>query len=461
MAFSTFRTPFEFVGKLEILKERQGANGKTLQGTIQTNEKGTYKRIVFGTALKEQGSILLEATSFNNPVTFTLNEVDDKGVVKKFQYSGGKPLTEEQKASITDLWKSTYTIKGKKVTEYHHSKDFIEDIQKNILGLVEKGNYFKVTGVVEKSAYQGDIQERYVYNNIEYLNIKPQKEYLKVSETVVYKKNDIKENSMTVYQAFRVSTKQGYKEIWYKGDKVIKFDKKYLYEGNFEDMDISDNIIFTSNIEHLKEFEKGRICISYYPVNKSASIEEKPDISQLQGTYKIMYDRLMEQGLTEKANNLLSSLSRNIKVAEGGNFRQFYLNEFIFADVTMEIIETVFDNDYYESTPALIDKAMDKKMKGEMNFDDIVINKRRKVDVAFDEFNQDNDFGSFEDNVKDSEVLKETENKNEIEVKEETKENKEFKKEDFDFEKEVEKDDTVKETEKDENSDDDIIEFPF
>lgn len=457
MAFSTFRTPFEFVGQLEILKERQGANGKTIQGTIQTNEKGTYIRVVFGTKLKEQGSILLEATSFNNPVTFTLNEVDSKGVAKKFEYSGGKPLTEEQKASITDLWKSTYKIKGKNLTEYHHSKDFITDIRKNVLGLVEKGGYFKITGNVEKSVYQGNIQERYVYDNIEYLVTKPQEEYLKVTETVIYKKEDIKDKSMAVYQAFRTATKQGYKEVWYKGDKVIKFDKKYILNGNFDYMDIEDNIIFTKDMEHLKEFEKGKVCINYYPVHKSTEIEEKPDISQLQGNYKIMYDKLIEAGLKEKAKNLLTNLSKNIKVAEGGNNRQYYLNEFMFTDTTLEIVETVFDSEYYESTPKLIDKAMSKEMKGKMKLDDISINKKRKVDVAFDGFNQDDDFGNFEDNTKDSKIL-ESDNKEEKteKVKEETK------KEDFDFEKEMEKDENVeKKEETSDSSDDDITEFPF
>lgn len=457
MAFSTFRTPFEFVGQLEILKERQGANGKTIQGTIQTNEKGTYIRVVFGTKLKEQGSILLEATSFNNPVTFTLNEVDSKGVAKKFEYSGGKPLTEEQKAEITDLWKSTYKIKGKNLTEYHHSKDFITDIRKNVLGLVEKGGYFKITGNVEKSVYQGNIQERYVYDNIEYLVTKPQEEYLKVTETVIYKKEDIKDKSMAVYQAFRTSTKQGYKEVWYKGDKVIKFDKKYILNGNFDYMDIEDNIIFTKDMEHLKEFEKGKVCINYYPVHKSTEIEEKPDISQLQGNYKIMYDKLIEAGLKEKAKNLLTNLSKNIKVAEGGNNRQYYLNEFMFTDTTLEIVETVFDSEYYESTPKLIDKAMSKEMKGKMKLEDISINKKRKVDVAFDEFNQDNNFGNFEDNTKDSKIL-ESDNKEEKteKVKEETK------KEDFDFEKEMGKDENVeKKEETSDSSDDDITEFPF
>lgn len=462
MAFSTFRTPFEFVGQLEILKERQGANGKTIQGTIQTNEKGTYIRVVFGTKLKEQGSILLEATSFNNPVTFTLNEVDSKGVAKKFEYSGGKPLTEEQKASITDLWKSTYKIKGKNLTEYHHSKDFITDIRKNVLGLVEKGGYFKITGNVEKSVYQGNIQERYVYDNIEYLVTKPQEEYLKVTETVIYKKEDIKDKSMSVYQAFRTATKQGYKEVWYKGDKVIKFDKKYILNGNFDYMDIEDNIIFTKDMEHLKEFEKGKVCINYYPVHKSAEIEEKPDISQLQGNYKIMYDKLIEAGLKEKAKNLLTNLSKNIKVAEGGNNRQYYLNEFMFTDTTLEIVETVFDSEYYESTPKLIDKAMSKEMKGKMKLEDISINKKRKVDVAFDEFNQDDNFGNFEDNTKDSKILENDNGKEKTEkVKEETK------KEDFDFEKEMKKDDNIEKKEVEEkeeafdSSDDDITEFPF
>lgn len=462
MAFSTFRTPFEFVGQLEILKERQGANGKTIQGTIQTNEKGTYIRVVFGTKLKEQGSILLEATSFNNPVTFTLNEVDSKGVAKKFEYSGGKPLTEEQKASITDLWKSTYKIKGKNLTEYHHSKDFITDIRKNVLGLVEKGGYFKITGNVEKSVYQGNIQERYVYDNIEYLVTKPQEEYLKVTETVIYKREDIKDKSMSVYQAFRTATKQGYKEVWYKGDKVIKFDKKYILNGNFDYMDIEDNIIFTKDMEHLKEFEKGKVCINYYPVHKSTEIEEKPDISQLQGNYKIMYDKLIEAGLKEKAKNLLTNLSKNIKVAEGGNNRQYYLNEFMFTDTTLEIVETVFDSEYYESTPKLIDKAMSKEMKGKMKLDDISINKKRKVDVAFDEFNQDDNFGNFEDNTKDSKIL-ESDNKEEKteKVKEETKE------ENFDFEKEIEKNDNIEKKEVEvkegasDSSDDDITEFSF
>ena len=262
---------------------------------------------------------------------------------------------------------------------------------------------------------------------------------------------------MTVYQAFRTATKQGYKEVWYKGDKVIKFDKKYILNGNFDYMDIEDNIIFTKDMEHLKEFEKGKVCINYYPVHKSAEIEEKPDISQLQGNYKIMYDKLIEAGLKEKAKNLLTNLSKNIKVAEGGNNRQYYLNEFMFTDTTLEIVETVFDSEYYESTPKLIDKAMSKEMKGKMKLEDISINKKRKVDVAFDEFNQDDNFGNFKDNTKDSKIL-ESDNKEEKteKVKEETK------KEDFDFEKEMEKDENVeKKEETSDSSDDDITEFPF
>ena len=484
MSFSK-RSPFEFIGKLEILKDRILSNGNEVKGTFQTNDKGTYERLVFGTKLERQGSLKLEVTAFNNPVTFTLKEVDSKGVAKKLNYSGGKPLTESQRNDITDIFKSQYFVKGKNVKEFNHSKDYVAFIKNNIVKLIEKGTYFRVSGHMEKSVYNDSIMEKYVFNNIEVLNTKPNKEYLQVYETFTYKKEDVKDTSIGVLEYFRVSTKEGYHDVWYKSNKIIKLDPNFLFEGNFDTFKLEENVILTSYLEQMKQFNRGIVRLGYYPVIKSTETKEiNKDISELSKPYQLMYQSLMEKGLKEKAEQLLKSASKNIQVAEGGNPRSYYLNEFCFTDGSMNIIETSYDNEFNESTVKLINEAMKKENKGTRTLENICINKKTKVGISEEFFGEDNnEFGDFNDSLGDNDFLNdvnEVEEQKDIEVKEDITEKKEFnfntKQEVLEEIKETEietpKEDTVKEiykkkevkkekVENIDNSDDEFEDFPF
>lgn len=484
------RSPFEFIGRLEILKNRVLSNGNEVKGTFQTNDKDTFERLVFGTKLERQGSLRLEVTSFNNPVTFTLKEVDSKGVAKKFNYSGGKPLTENQRENITDIFKSQYFIKGKNVKEFNHSKDYVAFIKDNIVKLIEKGTYFKVTGYLEKSAYNDSIMEKYVFNNIEILNTKPIKEYLQVYETFTYKKEDVKDNSIGLLEYFRVATKSGYQDVWYKSNKVMKLDPKFLFEGSFDSFTLEENIILKSNLEQMKQFNRGIIRLRYYPVIKSTETKDiSKDISELSKPYQMMYQSLIEKGLKEKAEQLLKSASKSIQVAEGGNPRSYYMNEFCFTDGNMNIIETSFDNEFNESTVKLINEAMKKENKGKKTLESICINKKTKIEISEEVFEEDNnEFGDFNDSLKDNKFLnnvnkveEQLDNKKEEDTKEDN-----TKKEEFNFdtkqensgvienktETETVKENDKKETPKNEetkkekvenvdNLDDEFEDFPF
>ena len=105
MAFNQFRINFEFLGKLEVLKDGKDSNGNDIRGTIRDNGKG-FTKLVFKGNAGEQGDFYLELNGFANPVKFTLNEVDDKGNNKTYDFNGGK--LKYQESEIKDLYKSTY-----------------------------------------------------------------------------------------------------------------------------------------------------------------------------------------------------------------------------------------------------------------------------------------------------------------------------------------------------------------
>lgn len=471
------RSPFEFIGRLEILKNRVLSNGNEVKGTFQTNDKGTFERLVFGTKLEKQGNLRVEVTSFNNPVTFTLKEVDSKGVAKKFNYSGGKPLTESQRENITDIFKSQYFIKGKSVNEFNHSKDYVAFIKNNIVKLIEKDTYFRVTGYLEKSAYNDSIIEKYVFNNIEVLNTKPVKEYLQVYETFTYKKGDVKDTSIGLLEYFRVATKSGYQDVWYKSEKIMKLDPNFLFEGSFDSYTLEENIILQSYLEQMKQFNRGIVRLGYYPVIKSTETKDiSKDISELSKPYQLMYQSLIDKGLKEKAEQLLKSASKSIQVAEGGNPRSYYLNEFCFTDGNMNIIETSFDNEFNESTVKLINEAMKKENKGKKTLESICINKKTRVEISEEVFGEDNnEFGDFNDSLKDNEFLNsvnEVEEQLDNKVKEVTKEAN-TEKEEFNFDTEQDKSEETKKeipkkeeikkekVENVEDLDDEFEDFPF
>ena len=409
MAFNNFRVNFEFQGKLEVLEAKE-VNGREQKGSVRDNGNGFTKVVLLGKA-GNQGDFYLEANMFSNPVSFTLNEVDSKGVNKKYEFNGGN--LKYDPSEIKDLWKAKFNIKqGDKEHIFYHSKDFGNQIIKMLPNIKKNKDFiYKIKGTVSKGFYEGRLMENFVFNQFEILGKVKEESYLKVHEMFAYKKENLKGISIPVYETININTKdKGNKELLFKGNKTLKFHKDYILNGTMSSIDLKDNPIIKPYIEDLMMYDLGKIKVYYKPViNKTRQEEEKIDIENLPLHFKVSYDMLVERGKEEEAKKLIQSITNSIRISEGGGFRDYYITEFeLSTDYPLKVSEPISVKDFLESNISNLSRATLKENKGKMLLNSLLINKSNETVIETNSIFDNNDM-SFEDNLKDNDIIGNTE----------------------------------------------------
>ena len=445
MAFNNFRINFEFQGKLEVLEAKE-VNGREQKGSVRDNGKGFTKVVLLGKA-ENQGDFYLEISMFSNPVTFTLNEVDSKGENKKYDFSGGK--LKYDPSEIKDIWKSNYKIKqGDKEQMFYHSKDFGNQVIKMLPNIKKNKDFiYKIKGTVSKGMYEGRVIENFNITQIDISGKVNEESYLKIHEMFAYKREDLKGISIPVYETMNVKTKdKGNKELFFKGDKTLKFHKDYIMNGTMNSVVIKNNPIIKPYIEDLMLNELGKIKVYYKPViNKTKQEEEKIDTENLPPQFKISYDMLMGMGKEEEAKKLIQSVTNAIKISEGGGFREYYITEFEYStDYALKVSETLTVGEFLETNLSNLAKATKTENKGKMLLNSLLINKSNETVIETSNI-FDNSELSFEDNLKDNDI---------IGITEETVEEEDF----FNKEEKI-KEEQQKEKEQESNTDEEFDEI--
>ena len=409
MAFNNFRVNFEFQGKLEVLEAKE-VNGREQKGSIRDNGKGFTKVVLLGKA-ENQGDFYLEISMFSNPVTFTLNEVDSKGENKKYDFSGGK--LKYDPSEIKDIWKSNYKIKqGDKEQMFYHSKDFGNQVIKMLPNIKKNKDFiYKIKGTVSKGMYEGRVIENINITQIDILGKVKEESYLKIHEMFAYKREDLKGISIPVYETMNVKTKdKGNKELFFKGNKTLKFHKDYIMNGTMSSVELKNNPVIKPYIEDLMLNELGKIKVYYKPViNKTKQEEEKIDTENLPPQFKISYDMLMGMGKEEEAKKLIQSVTNAIRISEGGGFREYYITEFEYStDFALKVSETLTVGEFLETNLSNLTKATKNENKGKMLLNSLLINKSNETVIETSNI-YDNSERSFEDNLKDNDIIGTTE----------------------------------------------------
>lgn len=445
MAFNNFRVNFEFQGKLEVLEAKE-VNGREQKGSIRDNGKGFTKVVLLGKA-ENQGDFYLEISMFSNPVKFTLNEVDSKGENKKYDFSGGKLKYDE--SEIKDIWKSNYKIKqGDKEQMFYHSKDFGNQVIKMLPNIKKNKDFiYKIKGTVSKGMYEGRVIENFNITKIDILGKINEESYLKIHEMFAYKREDLKGISIPVYETMNVKTKdKGNKELFFKGNKTLKFHKDYIMNGTMSSVELKNNPIIKPYIEDLMLNELGKIKVYYKPViNKTKQEEEKIDTENLPPQFKISYDMLMGIGKEEEAEKLIQSVTNAIRISEGGGFREYYITEFEYStDFALKVSETLTVGEFLETNLSNLAKATKNENKGKMLLNSLLINKSNETVIETNSIFDSSEV-SFEDNLKDNDIIGTTE---------ETVEEEDF----FDKEEKI-KEEQQKEKEQESNTDEEFDEI--
>lgn len=409
MAFNNFRVNFEFQGKLEVLEAKE-VNGREQKGSIRDNGKGFTKVVLLGKA-ENQGDFYLEVNMFSNPVSFTLNEVDSKGENKKYEFSGGK--LKYDPSEIKDIWKSNYKVKqGDKEQVFYHCKDFGNQIIKMLPSIKKNKDFlYKIKGTVSKGMYEGRVIENFNITQIDILGKVNEESYLIVHEMFAYKREDLKGISIPVYETMNVKTKdKGNKELFFKGNKTLKFHKDYIFNGTMSSIDLKDNPIIKPYIEDFMMYDLGKIKVYYKPViNKTKQEEEKIDIENLPLHFKISYDMLMGMGKEEEAKKLIQSVTNAIRISEGGGFREYYITEFEYStDYVLKVNEPLSKSDFLESNISNLSRATLKENKGKMLLSSLLINKSNETVIETNNIFENSEM-SFEDNLKDNDIIGATE----------------------------------------------------
>ncbi len=306
MAFSQFRINFEFLGKLEVLKDGKDSNGNDIRGTVRDNGKG-FTKLVFKGSVEKQGDFYLELNGFANPVKFTLNEVDKNGNNKTYDFNGGKLKYAE--SEIKDLYKSTYKlIKGNDEQTFYHGRDFVNKLIKLIPNIEKnKNTLYKIKGTVDRSVYKNNMYDKYMFNSVEILT-KKEEQYLKVYEVFAYKREELKGSTIIPYEIINLSTKdKGRKDFYYKSNKKLKFDNKWLLNGVMESIPLKENPVVKGYIKDLMANEIGKIKVHYKPVintTKQEETEYKPDLESLPVEFREAYKSLVSAGLESRAKEV-------------------------------------------------------------------------------------------------------------------------------------------------------------
>ena len=385
MAFNQFRINFEFLGKLEVLKDGKDSNGNDIRGTVRDNGKG-FTKLVFKGNVENQGDFYLELNGFANPVKFTLNEVDKNGNNKVYDFNGGKLKYAE--SEIKDLYKSTYKlIKGKDEQVFYHGRDFVNTLIKLIPNIEKnKNTLYKIKGTVDRSVYKGNMYDKYMFNSVEILS-KKEEQYLKVYEVFAYKRDELKGSTIVPYEIINLNTKdKGRKDFYYKSNKKLKLDNKWLLNGTVASIPLKENPVIMGYIKDLMTNEIGRIKVHYKPVintTKQEEIDYKPNLESLPVEFREAYKSLVEKGLEAQAKELVKRVGNAIKLSEGGGFRDYYIDEFEYSsDFALKVSETVTQGEFIETNLKNIELATNKETRGKLILSKIAINQEKIISIT-------------------------------------------------------------------------------
>lgn len=306
---------------------------------------------------------------------------------------------------------------------------------------------YKIKGTVSKGMYEGRVIENFNITQIDILGKVNEESYLKIHEMFAYKREDLKGISIPVYETMNVKTKdKGNKELFFKGNKTLKFHKDYIMNGTMSSVELKNNPIIKPYVEDLMLNELGKIKVYYKPViNKTKQEEEKIDTENLPPQFKISYDMLMGMGKEEEAKKLIQSVTNAIRISEGGGFREYYITEFEYStDFALKVSETLTVGEFLETNLSNLAKATKNENKGKMLLNSLLINKSNETVIETSNI-FDNSEMSFEDNLKDNDIIGTTE---------ETVEEEDF----FDKEEKI-KEEQQKEKEQESNTDEEFDEI--
>ena len=295
---------------------------------------------------------------------------------------------------------------------FYHSKDFGNQVIKMLPNIKKNKDFiYKIKGTVSKGMYDGRVIENFNITQIDILGKVNEESYLKIHEMFAYKREDLKGISIPVYETMNIKTKdKGNKELFFKGNKTLKFHKDYIMNGTMSLVELKDNPIIKPYIEDLMLNELGKIKVYYKPViNKTKQEKEKIDTENLPPQFKISYDMLIGMGKEEEAKKLIQSVTNAIRISEGGGFREYYITEFEYStDFALKVSETLTVGEFLETNLSNLAKATKTENKGKMLLNSLLINKSNETVIETNNI-FDNSDKSFEDNLKDNDIIGTTE----------------------------------------------------
>ena len=154
---------------------------------------------------------------------------------------------------------------------------------------------------------------------------------------------------------------------------------------------------------------------------------------------------LMGMGKEEEAKKLIQSVTNAIIISEGGGFREYYITEFEYStDFALKVSETLTVGEFLETNLSNLAKATKNENKGKMLLNSLLINKSNETVIETNSIFDSSEV-SFEDNLKDNDIIGTTE---------ETVEEEDF----FDKEEKI-KEEQQKEKEQESNTDEEFDEI--
>ena len=118
---------------------------------------------------------------------------------------------------------------------------------------------------------------------------------------------------------------------------------------------------------------------------------------------------LIGMGKEEEAKKLIQSVTNAIRISEGGGFREYYITEFEYStDFALKVSETLTVGEFLETNLSNLAKATKTENKGKMLLNSLLINKSNETVIETNNIFDNSDM-SFEDNLKDNDIIGTTE----------------------------------------------------
>ena len=111
----------------------------------------------------------------------------------------------------------------------------------------------------------------------------------------------------------------------------------------------------------------------------------------------------------EEAEKLIQSVTNAIRISEGGGFREYYITEFEYStDFALKVSETLTVGEFLETNLSNLAKATKNENKGKMLLNSLLINKSNETVIETNSIFDSSEV-SFEDNLKDNDIIGTTE----------------------------------------------------